>query len=206
MRDTELAGLVCARICHDLASPLGAVANGAEMMRELGGADCSAELAMVEQSARRAVALIQFHRLAFGSHGDPGLQIGRGDVRDRIVPVLTNPRVSLIWNAGEHGEMPLATGRLVGLMLLAARSMLGPSGTLTVLLPVEDTLPVAVMADGPRAAPTEDQREWLRGTNAGLPDSRHVEFALLPAAAAAIGARLELIEDSGRLALRAVPG
>ena len=28
MNDTDLAGIVCARICHDLVSPVGAIVNG----------------------------------------------------------------------------------------------------------------------------------------------------------------------------------
>ena len=36
MTDTELAGLVCARLCHDLVNPIGAVLNGTDLIQELG--------------------------------------------------------------------------------------------------------------------------------------------------------------------------
>ncbi len=40
MTENALAGLVCARICHDLSSPVGALVNGIDLIRELapGGA------------------------------------------------------------------------------------------------------------------------------------------------------------------------
>ena len=205
MRNSELAGLVCARICHDLASPVGAVVNGAEMMREIAGQDSSQELSLVEQSAQRAAALIQFHRLAFGIHRDPEALISRQQLRSRIAPILETPRISLAWNVAEGGDISIAAGQLIGLMLLATKAMLGPSGTLTLLLPPGGALPAAVMADGAKSAASPEQRGWLRGTSDAVPDSRQVEFSLLPAAAAAAGARLELIEDTGRLALRALP-
>ena len=62
----ELAGTVCTRICHDLVSPVGAVVNGADLIDELGVADAKDEMAMIAQSARRAAAMLKFHRLAFG--------------------------------------------------------------------------------------------------------------------------------------------
>ena len=65
MNDTELAGIVCARICHDLVSPVGAMVNGADLIGELGTADASDELALVAQSARRAAAMLKFHRMEF---------------------------------------------------------------------------------------------------------------------------------------------
>lgn len=204
MKDIELAGLVCARMCHDLASPIGAVTNGAEMIREMGGADCAHELAMVEHSAKRATALIQFHRLALGAHRDPDERISRNELRERIEPALVTPRVALSWEAGDTGEVSLAAARLIGLMLLAARSMVGPGGELKLLLPSEKALPATVTAEGPRVSISEDQRRWIEGKSRATPNSREVEFALLPTAASAASARMMVIEDPGRVTVAAV--
>ena len=94
----ELAGIVCARICHDLVSPVGAVVNGADLIRELGTADAAEEMAMVEQSARRAAALLKFHRLAFGAVGDPAAVLTRAQLCERAEDVLAGPRVQLAWS------------------------------------------------------------------------------------------------------------
>ena len=205
MNDTELAGIVCARICHDLVSPVGAVVNGADLIDELGTADAADEMAMVAQSARRAAALLKFHRLAFGTVGDPDATLARGQLRERVEDVLAGPRVQLGWSAPEGPAVTLPVARLICLMLLAGRAMLGMSGALKVVLPASGALPVAVMAEGAKTRAHVDQRRWLAGEPGPAPESRQVEFALIGPAAAAAGARIELIEGAGQLALRASP-
>ncbi len=179
--------------------------NGADLIDELGTADAADELAMVAQSARRAAALLKFHRLAFGTVGDPDATLARGQLRERVEDVLAGPRVQLGWSAPEEPAITLPVARLICLMLLASRAMLGMSGALKVVLPTSEALPVAVMAEGAKAHATADQRRWLAGGPGPAPDSRQVEFALAGPAAAAAGARIELIEGEGQLALRALP-
>lgn len=205
MNDTELAGIVCTRICHDLVSPVGAVVNGVDLIREMGGADATEEMAMVEQSARRAAALLKFHRLAFGAVGDRDATMARGQLCERVEGVLAGPRVRLEWSAPQGPPISLPVARLIFLMLLAGRAMLGMSGALKVMLPAGDALPLAVIAEGAKAGASADQRRWLAGEPGPAPDSRQVEFALAGPAAAAVGARLKLIEGDGQLALRALP-
>ncbi|MCH8166892.1 MAG: hypothetical protein IIC03_03055 [Proteobacteria bacterium] len=205
MNDTELAGIVCTRICHDLVSPVGAVVNGADLIREMGGADATEEMAMVEQSARRAAALLKFHRLAFGAVGDRDATMARGQLCERVEGVLAGPRVRLEWSAPQGPPISLPVARLIFLMLLAGRAMLGMSGALKVMLPAGDALPLAVIAEGAKAGASADQRRWLAGEPGPAPDSRQVEFALVGPAAVAVGARLKLIEGDGQLALRALP-
>ena len=115
--------------------------------------------------------------------------------------MLAGPRVQLGWSAPEGPAIALPVARLVCLMLLAGRAMLGMSGTLRVLLPATETLPVAVIAEGAKAHATADQRHWLAGGPGPAPDSRQVEFALAGPAAAA-GARIELIEGNWRCGRR----
>ncbi|MCH8951101.1 MAG: hypothetical protein IID49_03095 [Proteobacteria bacterium] len=205
MNDTELAGIVCTRICHDLVSPVGAVVNGVDLIREMGGADATEEMAMVEQSARRAAALLKFHRLAFGAVGDRDATMARGQLCERVEGVLAGPRVRLEWSAPQGPPISLPVARLIFLMLLAGRAMLGMSGALKVMLPAGDALPLAVIAEGAKAGASADQRRWLAGEPGPAPDSRQVEFALVGPAAVAVGARLKLIEGDGQLALRALP-
>jgi histidine phosphotransferase ChpT len=204
MNDTELAGIVCARICHDLVSPVGAMVNGADLIGELGTADASDELALVAQSARRAAAMLKFHRLAFGTTGDPAATLVRTQLSERVEDVLAGPRVQIGWSAPEGPEIPLPVARLTCLMMLAGRAMLGMSGALKVVLPISGALPVAVMVVEQNAKASADQRRWLAGASGPGPESRQVEFALIGPAAAAAGARIEMIEGEGQLALRGV--
>lgn len=206
MQPTELAGILCARICHDLGSPVGAVVNGVDLVRELAGGKAGAELDMLERSARRAAALLRFHRLAFGIVRDPGQRMARTELARTADEVLVGPRVQVAWSALDGPALGAPAARLAALMLLAGRAMLGIGGTLRVVLPADADLPVAVLAEGGRAAVSDAQRRWLTqapGPGPG-PGAPQIEFALVPAAAASAGARVELIEGAGQVALRAV--
>lgn len=205
MKESELAGVLCARICHDLGSPIGAMVNGVDLLRELGEGAGSDELEMLDRSAQRATALLRFHRLAFGIVRDAESTLSRGELRARAEEVLAGPKVEFGWSAGEGPALSAQAGRLAALMLLAGRAMLAAGGTLRVELPTRGDLPLAVMIEGANRAVSDDQRRWLEGGPGPGPDAPEVEFALIPDAAADVGARIELAEGDGQLALRAVP-
>ena len=205
MTDTELAGLVCARLCHDLVNPIGAVMNGADLIRELGAQDTAEEIRMVEASARRAAALLKFCRLAFGPVASAEATLTRAELRRQAEDVLQGPRTQLEWSAPEGPAIGLPVARLVFLMLLAGRAMQGTGGTLKVVMPSTGSLPLAVIAESGHAQANAEQRRWLAGEPGAAPDSRQVEFALIGPAASASGVRIELIEGNGQLALHSVP-
>src|SRR6187455_305881 len=78
--DLELAALISSRICHDVISPVGAIANGLEMLaEEQDEAMREQTMALIRRSAAQASAKLQFARLAFGAAGSSGAEI---DLRD----------------------------------------------------------------------------------------------------------------------------
>ena len=68
--DMQLAALLCSRVCHDLMSPVGAIANGLEVLND-DDDEIMREHAMtlIQSSAQQASAKLQFARLAFGAAG-----------------------------------------------------------------------------------------------------------------------------------------
>ncbi len=66
--DVTLAELLCARLCHDLAGPVGAAAAGAELLEDGGDGETAALVAI---SAAGAVARLKFFRAALGPSGSP---------------------------------------------------------------------------------------------------------------------------------------
>src|SRR6478736_5467355 len=78
--DLELVALISSRICHDVISPVGAIANGLEMLgEEQDEAMREQTMDLIRKSARQASAKLQFARLAFGAAGSAGAEI---DLRD----------------------------------------------------------------------------------------------------------------------------
>ena len=66
--EIELAALLSARLCHDLAGPVGAVNNGAELLSD-GDADGMEDARdLISSCAGQAVRRLRFFRLAYGSH------------------------------------------------------------------------------------------------------------------------------------------
>ena len=76
----DLAALLCSRVCHDVISPVGAIANGIELIDE--GTDPETnDIAMdlIRASAKNASAKLQYARIAFGAAGSAGAHIDTGD-------------------------------------------------------------------------------------------------------------------------------
>lgn len=69
MTDVKLLELLASKICHDLISPIGAVANGVEFLEEM-GADAGDDVTeLIAFSAKQASAKLQTLRLAYGAGG-----------------------------------------------------------------------------------------------------------------------------------------
>ena len=179
--------------------------NGTDLIQQLGAEDTGDEISMVAASARRAAALLRFYRLAFGSAGSPDMTVTRAQLREQVEDVMQGPRMQIGWSAPEGPAVGLPVARLVYLMLLAGRAMLGTNGTLRVVMPSAGALPLAVIAEGGHAWISDNQRLWLAGAPGPTSDSRQVEIALIGQAASAAGVRIELIEGNGQRALHTVP-
>jgi histidine phosphotransferase ChpT len=64
--DLRIAEFLAARLCHDLVSPIGAIANGLEILED--EPDLAGDAgALIGLSARQASRRLQFYRVAYGS-------------------------------------------------------------------------------------------------------------------------------------------
>ncbi len=64
----ELAAFVAAKLCHDFISPSGAIVSGLDLLNDPAAQDMKDDaLGLIEQSARKMVALVHFARVAFGA-------------------------------------------------------------------------------------------------------------------------------------------
>lgn len=201
MTDADIAGLVAARICHDLANPLGAIGNGIDLMRELGEA-AAEDMVIVAEAQVRAVALIGFHRLALGAAAMDSARVERREIAARCEAALTTPHLSLSWTAEDFGSITRPAARLTALMVLAARSLAGRSGKIETAFNPASCTPITVLASGEGVRWDEAWKTILMNESASV-EARNVEFALLPRAARAAGCRLEIIDEPGRGGLRA---
>ncbi len=115
LSDLELAALLCSRVCHDVISPVGAIANGLEILAEETDEDMrDMAFDLVRRSADQASAKLQFCRLAFGAAGSAGSKLDlkeAGEIDARLVQVYYATR--LADQAGYRIDTALGAGGLV---------------------------------------------------------------------------------------------
>ena len=172
--DPALDQVIGSRICHDLASPLGAVANGLELLT-LSGMGNSAELALVQDSLRGAKAVLDISRLAYGRTA-PGESLSAEAFRKITTDYYAGkPRLSLDW------QLPVSQSRaraqIILLACLAAEQAVPRGGSLRV---EGDTQSARITARG--TPPTPDQGLWDGVTGKAplpAPDPRQAHFHML---------------------------
>lgn len=158
----RLAGLVASRICHDLISPVGAIGNGLELMREPGG-DAEA-LALVEDSAAAAADALRFLRLAFGAR-DPEERIGRAEIEAALAGWFVRRKVSTELGAAP-AELPFRAAQPLLLLALAAASAAPRGGRLALEKVEADPLAVVWRVEAEPLRPPPRLLALLDGTAA----------------------------------------
>ena len=205
MQKKDLAAVISSRICHDLVSPVGAIVNGIDLMREIGTGDVQDELGMIGQSAERAAGLLQFYRVAFGSVGEEAAPIARATLRDQTVRLIETPRIGVEWTGSDGPPLQRAEARLLFLLVLCGKALLGRRGTVGVSLGVAATWPMAVSIDTEPGMPlsgVEDDLALLQGD--GTPSARQVEFALARDAASEMGLGLAARHSDAQIMISVV--
>jgi histidine phosphotransferase ChpT len=162
LSDLDLAALLCSRVCHDIISPVGAIANGLELMDDPEtDADLKATaLDMVRSSAKTATAKLKFCRIAFGASGSAGAHIDMGEAGETAIAFVGDEKVKLIWNAPRENR-PKAEVKLLLNMLLLGMAGIPRGGVITVTAEGKN---FAVRAQGERAKVPQPMNDVLTGS------------------------------------------
>ena len=98
LSDLDLAALLCSKVCHDVISPVGAIANGLEVLEDEQDAEMrDIAFDLVRRSSRQASAKLQFCRIAFGAAGSAASSIDTGDAEDVAKKFIGEDKVTLEW-------------------------------------------------------------------------------------------------------------
>lgn len=128
---SDLASLLCSKVCHDIISPVGAINNGLELLED-GGAD-EAAMDLIKTSARNASARLQFARIAFGAAGSAGVQIDTGDAESVAREYIRGEKPEFTWT-GERAYLPKNKVKLLLNLILVGNGCIPRGGTLDVVL------------------------------------------------------------------------
>jgi histidine phosphotransferase ChpT len=157
--ELALAELLCARLCHDLAGPIGAVGTGAELIADEtleGGSDgglAGEALALLTDSAAVAGRRLRFLRLALGCGGGP---VGAAQLAE-LVNGFIGPSgtggdpIGLDWRDGGTQPWEPDPAKLALNLVLLARDCLPRGGRITVLARQPGAPLLTVTAEGTAA-------------------------------------------------------
>lgn len=151
---TDLAALLCSRLCHDLLSPVGALNNGLELLADEKDPEMRQRcVELLEQSARASAVKLKFFRLAFGAAGGFGEAVPTEEPHELLTSlVAANSRVELQWAVAERALVKPAVKVLLNLAAIGLDSLVR-GGVLAVGAEVAGgATEIAIRASGPKVA------------------------------------------------------
>jgi len=162
---TDLAAMLCSRLCHDMLSPVGALANGLELLADEQDPEMRARcMELLEQAARVSTDKLKFFRLAFGAAGGFGEAIPIDEAKSVINALATDAkRVEIHWAIAEPSLPKPAVKVLLNLAQIALDSLVR-GGTLDIGAEQRDgAVEIVARARGERIAFDETIGRALQG-------------------------------------------
>ena len=204
--DLRVLELLASRVCHDLISPIGAVGNGLELLEDADDEMSADALKLSVNCVRRASALLEFFRMAYGTAGsDTGL---RWETAKQLAEGLVDgSKTTLVWNAAPAGlNVPSAAPKLALNLVLLGTEMLPRGGEIAVALQgAGSRLIVSALASGRDARlPEEVGTAMAAPSDPPLPlTARTVHGFFTARLAEAAGGRLEAAPQPAAVRLSA---
>ncbi len=204
---TDLAALLCSRLCHDMLSPVGALSNGLELLSDEKDPEMRQRcIELLEQSARISTDKLKFFRLAFGAAGGFGEAVPIEEAQDVIHALASDAkRVELNWAIGEQTLPKPAIKVLLNLSHIALEALVR-GGTLDLGAERRDgNVEIVARATGDRIAFDESVGAALQGElDQSEVTSRTAAAHMISLVAEELGGGLQYKLSKGVLVLGAV--
>jgi len=207
LKEIELAAVMVSRVCHDLISPVGALANGIEVLAdESDPVMRDHAIALITKSSAMASARLKLCRLAYGSMGSAGDQVSLTEARNVLAEFLTDSKVRLEWQAPAL-LLPKDTVKLALNLAVTAIDTIPRGGVLRVTAEERvDGIALVASCEGTMPRVTDDLRLALAGEFqlSDLTESRRVQPFYTGLVARSLGAEAVIGEDGPAITLSAL--
>lgn len=204
LSDLELAALLCSRVCHDVISPVGAIANGLEILADEDDEEMrTMAFDLVRRSANQASAKLQFCRLAFGAAGSAGSKLDLGEAGGIARLFVGDEKITLDWAMPHETRDKTEVKLLLNLMLMAISAI--PRGGVVIVGQDERDLVVSATGEGAKL-PEASQRVLKGDIEAGDIDARLVQVYYAKRLASQIGYEIEVEADASAVVVTARAG
>lgn len=206
LSDLDLAAMVASRICHDLISPVGAIANGLEVIDEDPDQDMRAHaMDLMRNSTAQASAKLQFARLAFGAAGSAGAEIDLNDAEMVTRAIATSDKHKVEWS-GPAATLAKDKVKLLLNMITLAFMALPRGGSLNISITGDSGAPsFELRCKGEAARVPEILEQMLAGTNDHALDAHSIQPYYTLRIATAVGMPLQARFDGDDVVLSASP-
>ena len=204
---TDLAALLCSRLCHDMLSPVGALSNGLELLGDETDPEMRARcMELLEQSAKISTDKLKFFRLAFGAAGGFGDNVPVEEAQEVIAALASDAkRVELNW-AIANSSLPKPAVKVMLNLAQIALDALVRGGTLDIGAERhQGNIEIVARATAERIAFDETIGHALQGElDASEITSRTAAAHMIALLAAEMGGGLQYALSDGVLVLGAV--
>jgi histidine phosphotransferase ChpT len=158
--DPRVVELLCARLCHDLISPVSAISNGVELITEMGESVGAEAMSLIGGSAGEASRKLQFFRIAFGSaRSSSGQSATLADARAGFLDLPVGEQISLGWAPSPEltRDVPREATKMILNLALTGIDCLAGSGRLDIATQdVPQAVRLDLVASGDRAKLPEE--------------------------------------------------
>jgi len=197
-----LATLIAGKLCHDFISPAGAISSGLDLLKDPTAQDMRDDaMGLIEASAKKMIALVNFARVAFGA-ATSAERFSGAELGELVAGLTEGGRATLNWAVSDRTYSKPQSRALVNLAYLTVAAL--PSGgAATVRTRAEgDTLVIEGVAEGARARLKGEAVAGLAGRalTEGLP-GQWIQPYWLWLTAHDAGGTLDVQVDEGRVAL-----
>jgi histidine phosphotransferase ChpT len=164
----DLASLLASRVCHDIISPVGALANGLEVLEEDQGEEMRQfAMDLISKSAKSASAKLKFARLAFGASGSAGASIDTGEAEEVAGLFMAGEKSDMTWQ-GIRSLVPKNRVKLLLNLILVSLGAIPRGGTMAISVIGEgEEVTFTIRCVGPKARVPGEFVDMLNGTFEG---------------------------------------
>lgn len=161
---SSLTALMCARICHDLVSPIGALSAAIEVLDDEENTEMRDDaLDLIRLSSKQAAAKLQFLRLAFGAGGSAPGVLGIEQLQSLTANMYGDGKSEIEW-AMDGDSLPKQGARLLLNLIMQGVMAIPRGGQLRIEGGVKGEATTLVLtASGPKARLNSDFALTLEG-------------------------------------------
>lgn len=201
---TDFAAQMCSRLCHDLISPVGAIANGLEILADESDPDMRLQvIELLNQSVQVTSAKLRFFRLAFGAPGGMEGAVDAREIRSAMSDFMETSKTVLDWQIPSP-QLPKPHTKLVLIAAMTCADALVRGGTVSIS--GDPSEGYAVAGEGAKVVLDEEiTRLWSGDLSDIHMTSRYAPYILFLAMLGSANMGHSLTESPGKLAIAVCP-